>query len=253
MANKIESARERILSAVGYTKARPPDESLWRRGWNDWKGGLLDWRFALLDYAGSPILGWVTEPLVGVLAGIGEVVVLWISMTVTAPLRQRNEARATAAAMETVTAQRWYFRLNSVGSRREALDADEHIITVGLSITNRLDRRAAIADFVLEASDKDGVLQWLSSEEDLNSSSKVQDQRRWVIGTHDKAVLLQAPLRFEPRDVNTGQLVFIVRNWDGKDPLLVIRDEDGDEYRMELNAKTMFKIASKSRSVDYPA
>ena len=118
-------------------------------------------------------------------------------------------------------------------------------MAIDLMVSNRLPDPASISHFILEVVDSDGNKTY------LNPSDRKEVGP--VIGNTEE---LAAPLYFLSKEVKIGQVTFLVPNSSGfrtHGPLnLFLRDEEGTEYRMPLDAKTMVKIASISRKEDYP-
>jgi len=142
--------------------------------------------------------------------------------------------------------KRWYFRLSQIKFDRRSLESTEYIISIDLMVSNRLPDPASISHFILEVIDSDG------NKTHLNPSDR-KEVGAPFIGNTDELI---APLYLLSKEVKVGQVTFLVPNSSGfrtHGPLnLFLRDEEGTEYRMPLDGKTMVKIASISRKEDYP-
>ncbi len=69
-------------------------ESAWARGWSDAKRRLADWRFWAAEVLGGGLVGMVANFAIALVFVIGLAVAIWVVATVSAPIRQRNEARS---------------------------------------------------------------------------------------------------------------------------------------------------------------
>ena len=68
-------------------------ESTMRRGWGDFKKGLTSWQFWAIQALGGGIVGLMNpEKVLAFIAAVAAA--MWIGATATAPVKQRNEARA---------------------------------------------------------------------------------------------------------------------------------------------------------------
>lgn len=68
-------------------------ESIWARGWSDTKRGLKSWQFLALEVIGGGVMGFFVNPIAAIVFLVGVAIALWIGVTVSAPVRQRDEAR----------------------------------------------------------------------------------------------------------------------------------------------------------------
>lgn len=79
---------------------RPLRESLWRRGWNDTKTIWTSWPFYILDAVVAAVIGGVFEWYWGLCIIIFGMFCVWLVTTVSAPVKQRNEARKRVIRLE---------------------------------------------------------------------------------------------------------------------------------------------------------
>ncbi len=79
---------------------RPLNESLWRRGWQDTKRGWKSVWFIVLEAVLAPLLALFVEWWWGIVAVIGGMLCIWIGATTSAPIKQRNQARAKVVELE---------------------------------------------------------------------------------------------------------------------------------------------------------
>jgi hypothetical protein len=73
-------------------------ESAWARGWADTKQGLADWRFWAAEVFGGGFVAVYYDPVLALVFVLGLAVALWLGATVSAPVRQRDEARTALEA-----------------------------------------------------------------------------------------------------------------------------------------------------------
>ncbi len=85
------------------------NETAWARGWEDTKRGIADWRFWLFEFFGGGLIAIVWSAQAALLAVSVILVLMWLTVTATAPVRQRNEARRELAKHEGSNSER---RLN---------------------------------------------------------------------------------------------------------------------------------------------
>jgi len=74
---------------MGY----PLTQSAWRRGWNDTKTVWTSWQFFILDAVVAVVIGSVFQWYWGLGIVLFGMLCAWLAVTITAPVRQRNEAR----------------------------------------------------------------------------------------------------------------------------------------------------------------
>lgn len=74
-------------------------ESIWRRGWQDTKTAWTSWQFFVLDAVVAVVIGGVFAWYWGLVLVIFGMLCVWLGATASAPIKQRNEARAEIARM----------------------------------------------------------------------------------------------------------------------------------------------------------
>lgn len=77
-----------------------PNESAWSRGWRDTKSGLGDWRFWVLEFFGGGFIATKWSAVIALVAVAAMFACLWLWATVTAPIKQRNEARDSLCSLQ---------------------------------------------------------------------------------------------------------------------------------------------------------
>lgn len=75
-----------------------PNDSLWRRGWQDTKAMWTSWQFFVLNAVVAVVIGGVFEWYWGLGVILFGMLCVWMGATAMAPVRQRNEARAVLLA-----------------------------------------------------------------------------------------------------------------------------------------------------------
>ena len=71
----------------------PINQSAWRRGWNDTRTVWTSWQFFFLDAVVGVVIGGVFEWYWGLVVVAFGMFCVWLGATVSAPVKQRNEAR----------------------------------------------------------------------------------------------------------------------------------------------------------------
>ncbi len=74
---------------MGY----PLNQSAWRRGWNDTKTVWTSWQFFVLDGVVGVVIGSICQWYWGLGVVLFGMICAWLAVTISAPVRQRNEAR----------------------------------------------------------------------------------------------------------------------------------------------------------------
>ena len=69
------------------------NQSAWRRGWNNTKTVWTSWQFFILDAVVGVVIGSVFQWYWGLGIIIFGMLCAWVAVTLSAPIRQRNEAR----------------------------------------------------------------------------------------------------------------------------------------------------------------
>lgn len=75
-------------------------ESAWSRGWKDAKRCFADWRFWAVEVLGGGGLALI-NPVLGLLFVVCLAIAVWFGATISAPVRQRDEAREAQSDLET--------------------------------------------------------------------------------------------------------------------------------------------------------
>jgi hypothetical protein len=71
----------------------PLNQSAWRRGWNDTKAGWKSLPFVILDAVVCVVVGAIFGWYWGLALFVFAMLCFWMGTTVSAPVKQRNEAR----------------------------------------------------------------------------------------------------------------------------------------------------------------
>lgn len=71
----------------------PPNQSSWRRGWNDTKTAWTSWQFLVFDVVVAGIVGGYFGWYWGLILVTFSLLGVWFGATTLAPYKQRNEAR----------------------------------------------------------------------------------------------------------------------------------------------------------------
>ncbi len=164
----------------------------------------------------------------------------------------RNEARQRIRELEQNAQSVWFFRIGYIGNawKDVTTNSREAIVTVELSITNQRSEPASISHFVLETITPEKSQPYPEGNPEYSdpvSRSTVEGAE--AIPWCDEFF---APLYFQPKEAKVGQLTFVIKRMGFGEPSLYIRDGEGTEYRIVLTGKTMIKIASGLRRIDYP-
>ena len=79
-------------------------KSAWRRGWNDTKAVWTNWPFIIVNVAVSIVLFLIGLLVLAWYWGVGLVILavfgVWVYETISAPYKQRNEARKRVTALQ---------------------------------------------------------------------------------------------------------------------------------------------------------
>jgi len=79
---------------------QPIDQSAWRRGWNDTKAVWKSLLFIILDAVVCVVIGGIFEWYWGLALFVFAMICAWMSVTLSAPYKQRNEARRRIKKLE---------------------------------------------------------------------------------------------------------------------------------------------------------
>lgn len=74
-------------------------ETVWRRGWKDAKRGWTKWQFVVADMILIPLLAIIANVPIALGVAALSLFAVWVGATASAPLRQRDEARAALATL----------------------------------------------------------------------------------------------------------------------------------------------------------
>ena len=77
----------------------PLKQSAWRRGWNDTKTVWTNWLFFILDAVVGVVIGSLFQWYWGVGIVLFGMLCAWLAVTISAPVRQRNETRRLLSEM----------------------------------------------------------------------------------------------------------------------------------------------------------
>ena len=88
-------------------------ESAWARGWSDTKRGLKSWQFVALEVIGGGVIGIAANPFAAIVFLVGVAFALWMGAAISAPVRQRDEARQYSHLLKALVNEKVDVRIES--------------------------------------------------------------------------------------------------------------------------------------------
>lgn len=77
------------------------NQTVWKRGWSDTKKIWTSWQFYILDAVVAAIIGGLLGWYWGLFLVLFGMLCVWLGATLSAPIRQRNEARKIIINLKT--------------------------------------------------------------------------------------------------------------------------------------------------------